>query len=130
VIAPGTEWSSEYKQHVALLANIIVISAYNSYQTQPVDYIEWVAYQVDSYMQAMNTLDTDTTIMLSLPNYAHNPPAHDSSVESLAAALDGANIALAALSEDEVFSFAGVALYSDGLPSEEEWAVFDSKWGR
>src|SRR5690606_23135237 len=45
IIAPGTEWSSEYKQRIALLANQIVVTAYNSYQTNPVDYIEWVSYQ-------------------------------------------------------------------------------------
>lgn len=130
VIAPATEWSEQYKQRVALLANFIVIAAYNSYQTNPVDYIEWVAYQVDSYIAALAELDTTTQIFLSVPNYAPNPPAHDGSVESIAGAMDGVNRALSETSELQALSFAGVALYTDRLPNDEDWAIFDSKWRR
>jgi hypothetical protein len=131
VIAPSTEWSSEYKQRVALLANQIIITAYNSYQSNPVNYIEWVAYQVDSYIAALSELaDTSTTIMLSLPNYANNPPAHDTDIESLAGALDGVTVALSDLEEGQELFFGGVAIYSDHLPSDAEWAVFLDKWGR
>jgi hypothetical protein len=131
VIAPATEWSLDYKKRVALLANQIIITAYNSYQSNPVDYIEWVAYQVDSYIAALSELeDTTTSIMLSLPNYANKPPAHDISVESLAGALDGVTMALSDLDESQAQLFGGVAIYSDGLPSDTEWAVFLQKWGR
>lgn len=130
LIAPGTEWSREYKQRVALLANQIVIAAYNSYHSNPVDYIEWVAYQVNSYVEALSELETDTTIILSVPNYAERPPAHDINVESLAGAMDGMNRAFLNFAEGQELLFGGVAVYSDRLPNEAEWAVFEEKWGR
>jgi hypothetical protein len=130
MIAPATEWSADFKKRVALIVNQIVITAYNSYQSNPVDYIEWVAYQVNSYASALSELDTNTTIMLSLPNYVNNPPAHDSSIENLASALDGVSLALANLEDSQLIIFRGVAIYSDRLPNTDEWAVFRSKWGR
>jgi len=128
VIAPGTEWSIEYKQRVALLANQIIIGAYNSYQTDPVDYLEWVTYQVDTYVKALSDRESNTTIILSVPLYESNLPAHDSEIETLSAALDGVRRGVANLNQLTRPIVAGVAIYADRDLTDADWATFDSKW--
>ncbi|GAB5492402.1 MAG: hypothetical protein Phog2KO_26170 [Phototrophicaceae bacterium] len=130
VIAPGTEWSNEYKQRVALLANQIVISAYNSYQTNPVDYIEWVSYQVDSYVTALSEIDSNTTILVSVPNYEPATQAHDPEIESLAGALDGVVRSANLLDETNSQVLAGVAIFTDELLSDAEWSIYRQRWSR
>ncbi|MEL7432370.1 MAG: hypothetical protein AAFN11_00325 [Chloroflexota bacterium] len=129
-IAPGTEWSAEYKQRVALLANQIVILAYNSYQTDPVDYIQWVTYQVESYIEVLSAIESNTTILVSVPNYDDGSDAHDPDIESLAASLDGVARARTALDETTTPLLTGVAIYTDNLLSNEEWRVYTERWLR
>lgn len=130
LIAPGTEWSNEYKQRVALLANQIVVTAYNSYQANPVDYIEWVSYQVDSYIEVLSNLDTNTRIVVSVPNYDSTSQAHDPEIESLAAALDGAVRSDEMLDESTRQLLAGVAIFTDHILSDEEWTIYRQRWTR
>lgn len=134
-IAPGTEWSLEYKQRVALQADVIVVHAYNSYLTRPIDYINWVTHQVDAYTDALNDLDTGATILMSVPNYAASLPAHNPGVESLSAALDGVRRGLTFRTEDDVeqidLSFvSGVAIFTDAPLGAEEWRIFEQKWSQ
>ncbi len=130
VIAPGTEWSAEYKQRVALGADLLVITVYNSYHSNPVDYIEWVAYQVDTFTAALTQMDTGATILVSVPAYAENPPAHDASIESLAGALDGVRRGVDRLvvETEETPVFEGVAIFTDHLLTADEWSIFSDKW--
>jgi hypothetical protein len=128
VIAPGTEWTAEYKQRVALLANQIVITVYNSYQTNPVDYIEWVTYQVDSYIEALSQIESGTTILVSVPLYESKLPAHDEVVENLATGLDGVRRGIAELDELTRPLVAGVAIYTDRNLADADWAIFTEKW--
>lgn len=130
IIAPGTEWSQEYKQRVALQADQVVITAYNSYQSNPVGYIEWVSYQVQSYVDALTAMDTGATILVSVPYYAERLPAHDASIETLAAGLDGVNRVTDGLDEDQSLLVAGVALFTDEDLSNDDWQVFREKWLR
>lgn len=129
-IAPGTEWSGEYKQRVALLANQIVITAYNSYQENPVDYIEWVSYQIDSYVDVLSDLDTNTSIMVSVANFESNLEGHDTDVESLAAGLDGVARSANLLDETNSQFLEGVAIFTDELPGDEDWTIYRQRWTR
>lgn len=128
VIAPGTAWSAEYKQRIALQADTLVITAYNSYQSDPVGYMEWVAYQVEAYVDAALQVDIGTQIVVSVPDYAELLPAHDASIESLAGALDGVRMGVTRLEEDEAFLLGGVALFSDAPLSDEDWRIYREKW--
>lgn len=128
MIAPNTQWSVEYKQRVALQANQIVINAFNSYRSEPVDYIEWVTYQVDSYVNALSALETSTTVLISVPLYDGSPPAHDTQVESLSAALDGVRRGIEILDEDTRPLVQGVAIFSDRDLTASDWAVYQAKW--
>lgn len=128
IIAPGTEWSDEYKQRIALQADTLIITAYNSYQSDPVGYIEWVAYQVETYTTAAMEIDSATRIMVSVPDYAEFLPAHDASIETFAGALDGVVMGVQRLSEEDSLVFAGVALFSDSALSEDDWRIYREKW--
>lgn len=130
IIAGGTEWSAEYKRRVALLANQIVITAYNSYQNNPVDYIQWVTYQIDSYVAVLADLNSTTTVLIGVPNYGDSSDAHDPTIESLAAGLDAAVLAADALDDTTRGYFEGVAIYTDSLLTEADWTVYRQRWSR
>lgn len=129
-IAPGTQWSQEYKQRVALQANQMVIRAHHSYRDDPLEYIQWVAYQVASYNDALSTLDTGAEILVSIPNYTRDLPAHNPQIESIAAALDGVNLGIESLGPDATLFLRGVALFTDTVPTDADWTIFREKWLR
>lgn len=136
IIAPGTVWDREYKQRVALQATYLVVTAYHSYRDNPLDYIQWVQYQVQTYVEAIRDINASTRLIISVPNYAENLPAHDPRIESIGGALDGVNLALDALrptDEDAVDprqTLYGVAIFSDQDLTAQDWATFDEKWLR
>ena len=125
-IAPDTLWSDEYKQRVALQADQIIITAYNSYRSDPEDYANWVAYQINSYAAALSQLDTGSQVFLSLPDYSDAPPAHLAVVENVDTALNGVLRAREALGDDVLLD--GLTIFSDGDISEETWRTFRERW--
>jgi hypothetical protein len=129
VIAPGTMWSDEYKQRIALKADMLVINAFNSYLSQPVDYIEWVTYQVDAYVDALQVVEGETALLISVPNYAPNPPAHQEGVETLSAGLDGVRRGLIGLDDDTRPFVDGIAIYTDAPLTADDWQLVRDKWG-
>lgn len=126
-IAVGTMWSQEFKQRIALQVDQIVLTVYQSYQSDPVNYIEWVTYQVESYLEAVGSLQSDTILIVSVPDYDAQLPAHDPDVESVAGALDGVNRAITGLGEED-YTVSGIALYSDSSFDETDWSVYRDKW--
>lgn len=128
-IAPNTVWSKEYKQRIALQADTLVVSAYNSYLDDPLNYIQWVEYQVKAFTEAMDGISTESRLLISVPNYATVPPAHNADIESLAGALDGVRRGKAALGKDQQPFLQGVAIFTERLLTDEEWGVYQDKWG-
>lgn len=129
LIAPGTVWDDAFRQRIALQADQLVITAYHSYRENPLDYMNWVAYQVETYVNALSEIDaTDTVIIISIPSYTADLPAHDPSVESIAAALDGVNIALGALDEETRPFVQGIAVFADADLSLPDWQLIQEKW--
>lgn len=127
-IAPNTMWDNEYKQRVLLKADQIVITAYQSYRDNPVDYIEWVSYHVETYTRLLAELEeASTQIFVSIPNYQANSDAHNPNIETIPAALDGVNVGIEA-SEENGFLIAGVAIYTDEPLTVSDWSIFRSKW--
>lgn len=127
VIAEGMAWDREYKQRIALLLDQVVLQVYNSYLDQPEAYEAWVAYQVQTYAEAVNDLQTGTDVLISLPVYASAPPAHDSRVENLNTALAGLRDGLQAAGETAPV-VVGVALYADWDMDAEAWSLYKSEW--
>ena len=129
-IAPGTMWDANFKQRVMISANEIVITVYQSYRDNPLDYMNWVAYQVDTYVKLISELElnTDTRILVSIPNYQTQSNAHNPTIETIAAALDGINIGLDRLDEEMQPLLTGVAIFSDRDLSDAQWEIYQQKW--
>jgi len=64
-IEPGTIWDEAYKQRVALIADQVVVTAYNSGIATSADYSAWMAYQVKTFSSALAGLQTATGIPAS-----------------------------------------------------------------
>lgn len=128
IIAPDTIWTTQYKQRVSLQADQLVITAYNSYLSDPIDYIYWVAHQVGSFSEALEGIETRSQLMISIPNYAALPPAHDPAIESMSAALDGVIRAIPALTSAQNQRLQGVAIFTDRELTGADWQVFRDKW--
>ena len=123
LIVPGTVWSREYKQSVALLTNQMAIMAYNSGLSEADDYVEWMAYQVETFAEAVGELGEGTNVIIGIPTYDAEPPGHDPAVENVLSALQGYSLGLAQAGEDAAF-VQGIAVYADWETDETEWAQF------
>lgn len=125
-IAPNTGWSATYKQRLALQADQLVVTAYPSYRESAEQYQRWVAYQVISYTGALAEQGLSAQLLLSIPNYQQQLPAHNPAVENIPTALNGINRALDDLGGSIPLS--GIALFTDRDLSATDWAVFRTQW--
>ena len=123
LIVPGTVWSREYKQSVALLTNQMAIMAYNSGLSAVDDYVEWMAYQVETFAEAVSELGEGTNVIIGIPTYDAEPPGHDPAVENVVSALQGYSLGLAQAGDAAAF-VQGIAVYADWETDETEWEQF------
>ena len=124
-IAPGTMWSPNFKQRVMVSADEVVLLMYQSYRQAPLDYINWVAYHVETYV---DLLETSTNILVSIPNYGGASSAHNPEIETMETALDGVNEGLRRLNDEERALLTGIAIYSDEQLSQADWNIFREYW--
>lgn len=124
-IAPGTMWSSNYKQRVMVSADEVVLLMYQSYRQDTLDYINWVAYHVETYI---NLLGGDTRILVSIPNYGGPSAAHNPSVETMSAALDGVILGVSRLAENDKSRLTGVTIFSDEDLDQSQWNLYRETW--
>ena len=124
-IAPGTMWSPSFKQRVMVSADEVILLMYQSYRQETLDYVNWVAYHVEAYV---NLLETSTEILVSIPNYGGASNAHNPAIETMSNALDGVNEGLRRLDEEGRSLLTGVAIYSDEQLSPADWRTFREQW--
>ncbi len=120
-------WDVNYKQRVGLLmVDEIVVMAHASGLLDTAQYETWVAYQVESYIEAMTELDRAPEIIIALPTY-DVAPDHDPAVEDVSAAARGvkAGIKQAGKHGDMV---KGVGLYEYKSTDSLEWAHYAEVW--
>lgn len=127
-IAPGTAYSTEFKQRIALLADEIMVMAYNSDLSAPRDYIEWVAYQTQEYARSIAEIEGGATVRIGIPTYA-DTPAHDTAVENIPSAISGVIAGLQQAGE-AARVIEGVAIYASWETDEDEWRLFEQFWVR
>ncbi len=126
-IAPGTMWTDNFKKRVMVSADEVVLMLYQSYRQQQQDYLEWVAYHIETYV---NLLETTTEVYASVPHYGSASTAHNPDVETLTTALQGVRQGLGRLDEDARSLLTGVAIYTDRRLSESDWSAFREAWLR
>ena len=124
-IAPGTMWSASFKKRVMVSADEVILLMYQSYRQEPLDYVNWVAYHVETYV---SELETATNVLVSIPNYAGASSAHNPAIETLEKALDGVSEGLRRLDEDKRSLLTGIAIFSDEQLSQSDWTTFRDLW--
>ncbi len=129
LVRPGTEWDKRFKQRVALLTDQMAIMAYNSGLSDPNDYVQWVAYQVQTYAQAVHELDAGAQIIIGIPTYDDALPGHDTRVENVLSALTGVKTGLQA-SGEAAARVHGVAMYAEWTTDSTEWQQYFEEWAR
>lgn len=133
-IAPGTVWDQEFKQRVTLLqVDQIVLKAYDSYMLgadgfTSADYAQWLAYQVDAYMDAIAYLANDTRLIVAVSTEADKAVMRDADVETIPAAISGVLQAIGAFEEDDQNILEGLALTSSSVTDTAEWQQFQQMW--
>lgn len=124
-IAPGTMWSEIFKKRVMVSADEVVLLMYQSYRQELLDYVNWVAYHVETYIDAM---ETPTNVLVSIPNYGGASSAHNPEIETMETALDGITEGLRRLDEEQRALLTGIAIYSDEQLSQSDWTTFRELW--
>ena len=124
-IAPGTMWSDSFKKRVMLAADEVILLMYQSYRRELLDYVNWVAYHVETYI---NAIEKPTSVLVSIPNYGGASSAHDPEIETMERALDGVSEGLRRLDEEQRSLLTGIAIYSDEQLSQSDWATFRELW--
>lgn len=124
-IAPGTMWSTSFKKKVMAAADEVILLAYQSYRQKPLDYVHWVAYHVETYI---NEMEDETDVLVSIPDYSAASSAHNPQIETMARALDGVSKGLRRLDEDKRSLLTGIAIFSDEQLSQSDWDVFRESW--
>lgn len=127
LIVPGTEWEEPYKQSVALLVDEVVLMAYNSGLASAADYTLWMAYQVQAYARAINSLRVETDLLIGVPTYDAEPPGHDPEVENIPSAVAGIRSGLTAAGEAAQL-VRGLAIYAGWTTDDAEWLAFQQAW--
>lgn len=127
LIVPGTVWTTEYKQSVALLVDEMAVMAYNSGLSDPDDYAQWVAYQVKAFAQALEPLGEGTTLTIGIPTYDAELPGHDPAVENIGSAVRGIVEGLRQAGP-AARHVRGTALYADWTTDADEWTQFKREW--
>lgn len=129
LIEPGTVWEEAYKQRVALIADQIVITAYNSGLTNVRDYSTWMAYQVQVFSQAIIKLQSTTELLVGVPAYDAQLSVHDSSVENIQSSVAGIREALSNLGAD-ASTVKGVAVYFESQMTDTDWSQLKALWAQ
>ncbi|MBK9125127.1 MAG: glycoside hydrolase family 18 protein [Chloroflexi bacterium] len=127
LIAPGTEYTTEFKQRIALLVDEIVVMAYNSALSSPVDYTQWVAYQTATYARAIADVDGGAEVRIGIPTFDDVTNAHDPAVENIPAAVEGVIDGLEQAG-NTASAVQGVAIYAEFDTDDEEWRQFLQFW--
>lgn len=126
-IAPGTVWEEAYKQRVALIADEMIVTAYNSGFSNPEDYSTWMAYQVRAFANAIATLESSTRLLIGVPAYESQPPAHDAAVENIDTAAAGIRDGIKQAG-DAGAVVRGVAVYAEWQMTDQDWSRFRGAW--
>jgi hypothetical protein len=116
-----------------LLADEIVVMAFNSGFTSDSDYSQWLAYQVKTFADAVSGLqnpgDQNTArLVIVIPTTDAQLPAHDPNVENIGSALSGIRLGLQQAGTKAQF-VKGLALYAEWSTDDTEWQQFQTGWG-
>ncbi len=124
---PELTWDVGYKQQVGLLnVDEAVIMAHASGLEDAAEYETWVAYQVESYVQAFASLGRPPDLIVALPTY-DAAPEHNPAVEDVRAAARGTHEGIKRAGEGAKL-VKGTGLYEYKTTDSLEWQLFAEHW--
>jgi hypothetical protein len=125
-VAPNFVWSTEYYRRVALLADQIVVMAYDTALPTPALYRRYVAYAAQAGTEAILKAHSSARLLMGVPTYDETGLMHRGRVETPENAILGIVEGLRGLGGGGTFE--GVALYAEWTTDPAEWAVYESLW--
>ncbi len=132
-IEPGTIWDEAYKQRVALIADQVVVTAYNSGIATSADYSAWMAYQVKIFTSALAGLQTatgipaSTELLIGVPAYDTQALTHDTNVENIPSAVAGIRTGMTESKDSSKF-VKGIAIYFESQMNDDDWSQLKQLW--
>jgi len=125
-VAPELTWDADFKLQIGLLdVDEIVIMAYAAGLDNAAAFTSWVAYQLESYAEALAPVESGPRLAVAIPTY-DAAPGHDPEIESVRAAVEGIERGREQISVAEAFD--GVGLYIYSATDSREWAVYRDVW--
>ncbi|HEY3508544.1 MAG TPA: hypothetical protein VGL36_05270 [Kribbella sp.] len=114
-------WSQDYFRQVAERVNQIAVMTYDTAMPLESLYGGYVAKQTEL---ALEVAPTATDVLIGLPAYWENNPAHWGHAETVSAAVRGARLGLGT-SDRKNF---GLALYVDFAATDADWTAYRNGW--
>jgi Glycosyl hydrolases family 18 len=125
-MAPNFVWSTEYYRRVALVADQIVVMAYDTALPTPGLYRRYVAYAAQAGTESILKARSSARLLMGVPTYDETGLMHRRGVETPENAMLGIVAGLRGLGGGGTFE--GVALYAEWTTDSEEWAVYERLW--
>jgi hypothetical protein len=114
-------WSQDYFRQVAERVNQVAVMSYDTALPLESLYGGYVAKQTKL---ALEVTPPATDLLMGLPAYWENNPAHWGNAETVSAAVRGARLGLG----DSPRQNFGLALYVDFAATDEHWAAYRDGW--
>jgi hypothetical protein len=121
VIPVDKWWSQDYFRQVAERVNQIAVMSYDTALPLESLYGGYVAKQTKL---ALEVTPPTTDLLMGLPAYWENNPAHWGNAETVSAAVRGARLGLG----DSARQNFGLALYVDFAATDEHWSAYRDGW--
>jgi hypothetical protein len=125
-VAPNFVWSVDYYRRVGLVADQIVVMAYDTALPTPGLYRRYVAYAAEAGTSAILKSRSSCRLLMGVPTYDETGVMHRGRVETPANAILGIVDGLRGLGGGGTFE--GVALYAEWTTEPAEWAVYEQLW--
>jgi len=125
-MAPNFFWTPEYYERVGVLADQLVVMAYDTgLPTAPL-YKRYTAWAAATVTLRLRSNRSKARVLLGVPTYHQRGIMHRAGVETPANAIAGIVAGLRGL--DGGGTFEGVALYAEWTTGADDWAVYERLW--
>ncbi|HET8647943.1 MAG TPA: glycosyl hydrolase family 18 protein, partial [Vicinamibacteria bacterium] len=127
-LAPNFFWTPAYYGRVGLLADQIVVMAYDTGIPTPSLYRRYLSYVAGTLSTRLQGDPARARLLVGVPTYDGAGIMHRTGVENPENALMGIVAGLRGLGAGGTFE--GVALYAEWTTDEEEWRTYERVWRR
>lgn len=127
-LAPNFFWTPKYYGRVGIVADQIVVMAYDTGIPTPSLYRRYLSYTAATVSRTLDGSGSRARVLVGVPTYPGSGIMHRTGVENAHNALAGIVAGLRGLGAGGTFE--GVALYAEWTTDGEEWETYDRVWRR